>query len=98
MDRCEMIKAHMMMEERYEGVCLTYIDHPELKEEILEAVDAVRKEMGMSPLVVENTTADEKEGYQAIYVEFHDDIRREGGAFFTKLLKKLGIDHCERDV
>lgn len=33
-----------------------------------------------------------------MYIEFRDDIHREGGAFLTAVLKKLHIDKCEKDI
>ena len=97
MDRCSEIKADMMMEERYEGLCLHFGDNIKLKEEVFAAIESTSLEMNRSPLVYENVNSKNPQ-MQSVYVEFHDDIHREGGEFFNKILKKLRIDKCERGV
>jgi len=96
-DRCSDIKAHVRMEERYEGLSLIFGDHPELKEEICRVVDEVKKETGLAPFIFDKISNDRPD-IQAIYLEFHDDIHREAGDFFTRVLQKLNIDHCEADT
>ncbi|WP_201352980.1 hypothetical protein [Hydrogenimonas urashimensis] len=92
--RCGRIKAYFRREERYEGLQLVFKEHPELKEEILQAIDETMKETGEKPAVFENSEKSGAEPY-AFYVEFNDDYDKEGGDFFEILLKKLGIDKCE---
>jgi len=97
MDRCDEIKAHVRMEERYQGLSLVFSDNDALKEEIFEAVDEAKKQTGMTPFVFEKISKD-REDLHAIYIEFRDDIHREGGEFLTMVLKKLKIDKCEKDI
>ena len=97
MDRCNEIKAHIRMEERYEGLSLIFGDKEILKVEILQAIDDVKKETGQMPFIFDRISND-KPDIQAICLEFHDDVHREGGAFFEKVLKKLHIDQCEKDI
>lgn len=85
------------MEERYEGLSLIFGNNPELKEEILKAIDETKDETGQTPFIFDKISNDRPD-IQAIYLEFHDDIHREGGEFFTIILKKLGIDKCEKDI
>jgi len=87
----------MRMEERYEGLSLIFGDNITLKREILQAIDEVKEETGQKPFIFDKIST-ERQDIQAIYLEFHDDIHREGGAFFTKILQKLQIDKCERDI
>lgn len=94
MDQCSEIKAHMKMEERYEFLSLVFGDHPELKKEILEVIEEVKKETGQEPQIYDRVAEDNPE-IQSICVEFHDDYHREGGDFFNKVLHKLNIDKCE---
>jgi hypothetical protein len=94
---CNKIKAHMRMEERYETLSLIFEDTPELTNEIMDAIDLVKKETGMKPFIFEKISRDRAD-LHGIHIEFHDDIHRVGGGFFTKLLKILKIDKCERDV
>ncbi len=94
MNRCSEIKAHIRMEERYEGLSLIFGDNKLLKGEILQAVDDVKKETGQTPFIFDKVSNDRPD-IQSIYIEFHDDVHREGGDFFTKVLKKLNIDKCE---
>jgi hypothetical protein len=92
-NRSGQIEAYFRREERYEGLQLVFKEHPELKEEILRAIEETKKETGCNPAVFENS---EKAGATpyAFYVEFNDDYDKDGGEFFEILLKKLGIDHC----
>ena len=97
MSRCSEIEAHIRMEERYEGLSLVFGDREELKAEILQAIDEVKEETGQSPFIFDRISND-KPDIQAICLEFYDDVHREGGAFFEKVLKKLHIDQCEKDI
>jgi len=92
----ECIEAHIRMEERYEGLALTYGDNPELKRQVFDAVEATIKETGLQPEIFDNPDPEhpEKEG---IYLEFHEDVQREAGDFFDRVLHKLNL-LCERDV
>ena len=91
----QCIEAHVRMEERYEGLSLTYGDNPELKKEVLEAIEAVKKETGLTPDIFDNPAKDhpEKEG---VYIEFHEDAQREAGDFFERVLNRLNVV-CERN-
>ncbi|SFP88278.1 hypothetical protein [Hydrogenimonas thermophila] len=93
-NRCEQIKAYFRREERYEGLQLVFKEHPELKDEILNAIEETMAETGEKPIVFENNEKLNAEPY-AFYIEFNDDYDKDGGNFFEILLKKLGIDKCE---
>lgn len=97
MDRCNDIKAHIRMEERYQGLSLVFNKYAELKAEILSVIDEVKAETGQTPFIFEKISNDRAD-LHAIYIEFRDDIHREGGEFLTKILKKLNIDKCEKDI
>ncbi len=97
MNRCTQIKAHIRMEERYEGLSLIFGDNEDLKNNILKAINEVKEETGQTPFIFDKISNDRPD-IQSIYLEFHDDIHREGGEFFTKILKKLNIDRCEKDT
>lgn len=94
MEKCEKIRAHVRMEERYETMSLMFGDCPNLKKEIEQVIADVKKETGMTPFIFEKISNDRPD-IQAFYIEFHDDIHRTGGDFFTRVLKRLNIDHCE---
>lgn len=91
------IKAHMRMEERYETLSLIFKDDEELFKKVTDSIDEVKLETGMSPFVFEKVSKDRPD-IHGIIVEFHDDIHRVGGGFFTKLLDRLDIDKCEADI
>ena len=97
MDNCGRIKAHMRMEERYETLSLIFENDKALTDEVLEAIDKIKEETGMTPFIFEKISKD-REDIHGIAIEFHDDIHRVGGSFFTKLLKELKIDKCESDI
>jgi hypothetical protein len=83
------------MEERYEGLSLRFGDNPELKEQILSAIEKAKEETGKTPMVFETISKDHPET-QGIYVEFNEDVQREAGDFFEKVLHRLNIV-CEKD-
>jgi len=90
----QCITAHVRMEERYEGLSLTFGDNAEFKKKILEAIDTAKKETGMNPMVFENISKDhEKDG---IYIEFNDDAQRDAGDFFERVLERLDVV-CEKE-
>jgi len=97
MDRCDEIRAHIRMEERYQGLSLVFGKSDVIKAEILDAVEESKKETGLNPFVFEKISNDRKD-IHAIYIEFRDDIHREGGELLTKVLKKLHIENCEKDI
>ena len=97
MDNCETIKAHMRMEERYETLSLIFENEEALTEEVFAAIEKIKEETGMTPFIFEKISKDRAD-LHGIAIEFHDDIHRVGGSFFTKLLKELKIDKCESDI
>lgn len=94
MDNCSKIKANVRMEERYAGMSLACGCDEVLKQEIINVIDEVKKEMDVNPTIFDNPNKDfpEKEGF---YIEFDDDYDRTAGEFFEKVLRKLKIDKCE---
>ena len=80
------------MEERYEGLQLVYGLNDE-KDNILNAIEKVKKQTGLSPDIFENNDPNYPEK-RAIYLEFHDDYDREGGEFFEEVLKLLDVEKC----
>ncbi len=97
MDRCSEIKAHIRMEERYQGLSLVFAHSDEVKADIVRAIDEAKKETGQTPFIFEKISNDRAD-LHAMYIEFRDDIHREGGEFLTKILQKLNIDKCEKDI
>lgn len=97
MSRCDEIKAHIRMEERYQGLSLVFTRSDAIKQEILDAVEEAKEETGLEPFIFEKISND-REDIHAIYIEFRDDIHREGGELLAKVLKKLKIDKCEKDI
>lgn len=93
MDRCSQIKASVRMEERYAGMCLTFAsDDQNLRNEVNEAIEKVNKETKITPQIWDNF---EK---RTMYVEFKEDVQRDCGDYFERLLKELKIDKCENDT
>ena len=83
------------MEERYEGLSLTFGDNPDLKKAILNAIEEAKKETGRRPMIFESVSNDHPET-QSIYIEFNEDVQREAGDFFENVLCRLRIN-CEKD-
>ena len=96
-DNCEIIKAHMRMEERYETLSLVFENDENLTNEVFLTIDKVKEKTGISPFIFEKISK-YREYLHAVVIEFHDDIHRVGGGFFTELLKELKIDKCESDI
>ncbi len=92
----QTIKAHMRMEEQYEGLSLIFGDNPELKEKIIEAVEHAKAVTTKKPFIFEKISTDRKD-IQSIYIEFHDGFHAEAGDFFEHVLHELGIT-CEEDT
>lgn len=97
MSNCDKIKAHMFMEEKYERVSLSYGGDENIKKEILNAIDKVKKNTGLQPFIIERID-DENINHLTISVECSEDDNRVCGDLFNKLLKELKIDQCESDV
>ncbi len=94
-NRCGQIEAYFRREERYEGLQLVFKEHPELKDEIVKAIEETIEETGVTPAIFENSEKIGAAPY-AFYIEFNDDYDKDGGNFFEVLLRKLGIDKCEQ--
>ncbi len=92
MDIEKRIKAYHQCEERYQGLKLEYVGEPELRGDVIKAYKSVSSSTGLTPVIYENHSITESE---SMYIEFHDDLDREGGVFFTNMLKELGIQDCE---
>jgi hypothetical protein len=92
----ESIKAHVRMEERYEGLSLTFGDNPELKAKVMEAIEAAKKETGLNPDIFGNPGGKEHPEREGVYLEFHEDAQRDAGDFFERVLHRLGVV-CEKD-
>ncbi len=86
----------MRMEERFEAMNMVFGDNPELKKQILEAIEHAKNRCGKKPFVYEKISTDRPD-IQSIYVEFQDDYHREAGEFFEVILHKLGIE-CDKDT
>ena len=97
MDNSNKIEAHMVMEERYEALSLVFKNDEEITNKIFLAIDKVKENTDITPLICERVFKD-KENFHTVAVEFHDDVHRVGGVFFTELLKELKIDRCEKDI
>lgn len=91
------IKAYVRMEERYEGLNILFESDDDLKQDILNVIDEVKKETGLTPFIFEKISTDRKD-IQGIYIEFHDDVHRTGGDFFEKILKRLNVTKCDDNV
>jgi len=97
MNNCDKIKAHMFMEEKYERMSLAYGGDENTKREILESIEKIKKETGLSPDIIERID-ENNANHMTISVECSEDDNRICGDMFTRLLKELKIDKCESDV
>jgi len=84
------IRAYHQREERYQGLQLEYDGSAASKKTILDTIETVSKDHGIAPTLEQFSDA-------SIYLEFHDEYDREGGEYFSDLLCRLGIEHCEHD-
>ena len=90
------IKAHMRMEEEYEGLSLIFGCNEALKQKILDAIDHAKGVTSKKPFIFEKISKDRPD-IQSIYIEFHDGFHAEAGDFFEHVLHELGIT-CEEDT
>ncbi|MGW8169839.1 MAG: hypothetical protein ACWGHH_07540 [Sulfurovaceae bacterium] len=97
MNKCDQIKAHIRMEEKYERLSLTFGDNKIIKKEIFDAIESVKKQTGLNPMVIDRIAHDTPQ-LQSISIECTEDDCRNCGDFFTKILKELQIDKCEEDL
>lgn len=97
MNKCDQIKAHIRMEEKYERLSLTFGGDESLKEEIFSAIETVKKETGLNPMVIDKI-AEHDPQIQSISIECSENNCRVCGVFFTKVLHELQIDKCEEDI
>lgn len=95
MDNCSKIKARVRMEERYAGMSLRCGCDKQIQDQVLQAIDEVKKETGLDPVIYDNPNKDTPEN-EGFYIEFESDYDRNAGKFFDCLLKKLKIDKCEQ--
>ena len=92
----QTIEAHMRMEEQYEGLSLVFGDNPDLKAQILAAIDHAKATTDKKPFIFEKISNDRPD-IQSIYIEFRDGFHAEAGDFFEHVLHELGIT-CEEDT
>ena len=85
------------MEERYETLSLIFENDDALTKQVVDAIEKIKIETKMTPFIFEKISKDRAD-LHGIAIEFHDDIHRVGGSFFTKLLNELNIDKCESDI
>ena len=97
MNKCDQIKAHVRMEEKYERLSLNFGENQEVKKEIFDAIESVKKQTGLNPMVIDRIAQDTPE-LQTISIECTEENCRDCGDFFTKVLQKLQIDKCEEDL
>ncbi|HHH37044.1 MAG TPA: hypothetical protein ENK77_00320 [Epsilonproteobacteria bacterium] len=84
------IKAFHQSEERYQGLELNYSGHPEARDKIFSLCKIAISKTGQNPLIYDNQD-------ESVYIEFHDELHREGGKFFSTVLDGLGIKVCESE-
>lgn len=88
-NRCAVVR----MEEGYLSLTVEYSNN-ETRLEIAEVIKNVEEEMKVYPSVIRRAINDHA-GNFAIEFDAEDDNGRDGGAFFEKVMKTLGIDRCE---
>ena len=97
MEKCNEIVANVRMEECYAGMSLVFKGTEEVRAEVEDAIAKITKMTQMEPLVFDNSK-DHHEAKQSLYIEFHDDVQRDSGAFFELILRELKINKCVNDV
>ncbi|NWF67324.1 MAG: hypothetical protein HXX81_07660 [Campylobacterales bacterium] len=86
------IKAYHRQEERYVGLNLEYTQKED-RINILNAIEETKQKFDTQPIIWDNQKED---GSGGVYIEFNDDYDKESGPFYEDVLRKIGIDHCER--
>jgi ribosome recycling factor len=88
-NRCAVVR----MEEGYLSLTVEYSDN-DTRLQIAEVIKQIEEEMKIYPSVVRRAINDHA-GNFSIEFDAEDDNCRDGGAFFEKVMKTLGIDRCE---
>ncbi|NPA66821.1 MAG: hypothetical protein GXO11_08070 [Epsilonproteobacteria bacterium] len=86
-----MIDAEFRSEERFSRLSLAFHTGDE-KEKVLTTVDSI---INKYPLKADIHISDITNDRSVIVIEYHDDINREAGEIFEKIMKALDIDHCD---
>ena len=85
-----MIDAEFRSEERFSRLVLAY-DCDTEKNLVDTTVDAI---IAKYPLTPEMHTTKVSNGKEVLVIEYHDDIHRECGPIFDKIMKSLEIKAC----
>ena len=88
-NRCAVVR----MEEGYLSLTVEYSNN-KTRLEIAEVIKNIEEEMKVYPSVIRRAINDHA-GNFSIEFDAEDDNCRDGGNFFEKVMKTLGIDHCE---
>ena len=90
MSSCTIIADHKS-EERYHKLSLAYAgeeDHQRVESAIAQALPLC----SLDPVIY---AGDITEGKKMITIEYHDDIDRQGGEVFDRIIHLLGIEQCQ---
>jgi len=85
-----MIDAEFRSEERFSRLALAFTQEDEEKK-INECVKSIIEQYDFRPEIHETATST---GKKIIVIEYHDDIDREAGDIFERIIKELDIKKC----
>ena len=86
-----MIDAQFRSEERYSKLSLAY-EGQEEKERVHNCVQEIIAKNAIQPETYTSTISDTKE---VLVIEYHEDLDREAGDIFEKMLHALKIKECD---
>ncbi|MEA1956506.1 MAG: hypothetical protein U9N02_08440 [Campylobacterota bacterium] len=85
-----MIDIEIRSEERFSRISTAYEGHTE-KKLVIETIENIINKYDYKP----NTHATELSHNREVFVvEYHDDMHRESGEIFKKIMKALNITEC----
>jgi len=86
-----MIDAEFRSEERFSRLSLAYKGDEE-KAVVNSCVEKIIAKHTVQPETYTTSISNDRE---VLVIEFHDDIDRESGAIFEKIIKALDIKECK---
>lgn len=85
-----MIDAEFRSEEKFTRLSVAYAGEDE-KKEVCSCVESILSQYKLKPDLHTTSISD---GREVLVIEYHDDLDRESGVIFEKIIHSLNIKAC----